>query len=95
MGNRAILPYSRSSTSGRGDPCSSACRRRWIAAPEVVEPIMDRAAAKEDGRDRGAVPAPERAPAASDTGREGGSPAACAGIGPAAGQGARVRDGDV
>ncbi len=41
-----------------------------IAALEAVEPAIDKAAAKEDGRDRGVAPALERMPDETDTGRE-------------------------
>ena len=41
-----------------------------IAALEAVEPAIDKAAAKEDGRDRGVAPALERMPDETDTGRQ-------------------------
>ena len=41
-----------------------------IAALEAIEPAMERAAAKESVRERGAAPALERMPGPTDTGRE-------------------------
>ena len=63
-----------------------------IAALEAVGPTMDKAAAKEDGRDRGAALGLERPPGAPDTGRDAAKGAPEPPVREAEPEKARVRD---